>query len=108
MNPRRAGVVLAAIGIAGFVMLGYAWHGAQHAKYVPLQAPWVISGGLGGLALIGLAAASGHIYAGRLDDEAHREAWNGFTREVIDVLSARPVSPKARGGAASKKRGASR
>ena len=86
MSPRRAVPVLAALAVAGFAIFGWAWRGARHAKYVPLQVPWVVSGGLGALALIGLAVASWHIYLVRLDDAQHRAEWDAFIREAIEVL----------------------
>lgn len=86
MSPRRAVPVLAALVVAGFAVFGWSWHGVKHAVYVPLQAPWVISGGLGGLSLIGLAAVSWHIYLSRRDDAEHRAAWDTFIREAIEVL----------------------
>lgn len=141
MKPVRALLTLAAIGVAGFVMLGWAWHGTKHARYVPLQAPWVISGGLGGLALIGLAAASWYIYLNREDSESHRQQWAAITRDLVGAVSLgeagrpsgsvsdvksdpngvatvakrsarsagrEPTTPRATGGAASRRRGASR
>lgn len=86
MSPRRAVPVLAALVVVGFGVFGWSWHAASHAKYVPLQAPWVISGGLGGLALIGLAVASWQIYLARRDDAEHRAEWDAFIREASEVL----------------------
>lgn len=82
----RAFGVLGALLVLGFGTLGWAWRGAHDAKYVPLQAPWVISGGIAGLALIGLAAASWHIHAGRIDDASDRDGWDVFTDELIETL----------------------
>ncbi|HEX3706434.1 MAG TPA: hypothetical protein VHV76_07355 [Mycobacteriales bacterium] len=89
MRPARALPVLAALVVAGFAIFGWSWHGAKHARYVPLQVPWVISGGLAGLALIGLSMVSWHIYLCRSDDADHRAEWDAFTREAIDVLADR-------------------
>lgn len=101
-QQRRAFTVLGVLVVLGFVGFGWAWHGAQHAKYVPLQAPWVISGGIAGLSLIGLAAVSWHIHAARLDDASHRDEWDAFTEDLIDSLEAirerqaRPVRSRRR------------
>jgi hypothetical protein len=86
VNRLRAVAVLAAIFVVGFVAFGWAWHGARHATYVPLQAPWVISGGLGAIALIGLAIVAWHIDLARRDDLAHREQWDDFTEDLAAVL----------------------
>jgi hypothetical protein len=82
-------VVLAAIFIIGFGAFGWAWHGARHAMYVPLQAPWVISGGLGAIALIGLAVTSWHIDLARRDDVAHSDRWDTFTKDLSEALAER-------------------
>jgi hypothetical protein len=84
--------VLAALAVAGFLAFGWAWHGAKHAVYVPLQAPWVFSGGLGGLALVGLAVVSWQIFLTRRADADHNVRWEAFTREVIEGLAEREAS----------------
>ncbi|HWA67191.1 MAG TPA: hypothetical protein VG899_12585 [Mycobacteriales bacterium] len=89
MNRLRAVLVLAGILVAGFAGFGWAWHGAKHATYVPLQVPWVMSGGLGALALVGLAAAAWHIDLARRDDVDHRAEWDRFTEDLSEVLAER-------------------
>jgi hypothetical protein len=85
----RAGVVLAAIFVAGFAAFGWAWHGSRAARYVPLQAPWVISGGLGALALVGLAIVAWHIDLARRADTEHRADWDTFTQDLSEALADR-------------------
>jgi hypothetical protein len=87
-QQQRAFVVLGGLLVLGFVGFGWAWHGAKHVMYVPLQAPWVISGGIAGVALVGLAAASWHIHASRIDDASHREEWDAFTDQMIETFEA--------------------
>jgi hypothetical protein len=82
-------VVLASIFVAGFAAFGWAWHGARRATYVPLQGPWVISGGLGAIALVGLAIAAWHIDLARRDDLAHSEQWDSFTQDLTRALIER-------------------
>ncbi|HEX3900586.1 MAG TPA: hypothetical protein VHW74_15615 [Mycobacteriales bacterium] len=89
MSRLRAVAVLAAIFVVGFVAFGWAWHGARHATYVPLQAPWVISGGLGAIALVGLAIAAWHIDLARRDDIKHRSDWDDFTQDLSEALAER-------------------
>jgi hypothetical protein len=74
-------LVLVLLVIAGFVMLGLAWRGAARTIYVPLQMPWVISGGLAGLGLIGFAYGALSIHLGRRQDAVHRA-------EVEDLVRA--------------------
>lgn len=85
MKPLRAFGVLGVIFVVGFVALGWSWHGAKHARYVPLQAPWVLSGGIAGISLIGLAIVSWHIFVARRDDEIERREWDRFVSDLIDV-----------------------
>ena len=68
----QAVVVLVLLAIAGFVMLGLAWRGAARTIYVPLQMPWVLSGGFAGIGLLGLAYGALSIDLGRRQDAIHR------------------------------------
>ena len=68
----RAVIVLFALALAGFALLALAWRGGARTPYVPLQIPWLVSGGIAGLALIGAALAGWSIHLGRRTDAAHR------------------------------------
>ncbi|MGH2663757.1 MAG: hypothetical protein ACRDH8_13345 [Actinomycetota bacterium] len=43
--------------VAGFVVIGFGWNGSAKSAYVDVQFPYLISGGLGGLALVLLGSA---------------------------------------------------
>jgi hypothetical protein len=73
-------LVLGLIAVAGCVMWGLAWRGVARTVYVPLQMPWVISGGLAGLGLLGLALAAWSIHLGRRQDAIHRAAAEDLVR----------------------------
>jgi hypothetical protein len=73
-------LVLAGLAIAGCVMWGLAWRGAARTVYVPLQLPWLVSGGIAGLALLGLALAGWSIHLGRRQDAIHRAAVDDLVR----------------------------
>jgi hypothetical protein len=73
-------LVLGLIAVAGCVMWGLAWRGVARTVYVPLQMPWVISGGLAGLGLLGLALAAWSIQLGRREDAVHRSAVDDLVR----------------------------
>lgn len=79
----RAIAILVAIALVGFVMLGVAWHGVAGTTYVPLQLPWLVSGGLLGLAVIGISVGAWSIHLGRRQDALHRDAVETLVREAV-------------------------
>lgn len=81
----RAYLVLAVLVVAGFVMLGLAWHGGSRTAYVPLQMPWLVSGGIAGLGLLGLALGAWSIHNGRRQDAEHRAAVEALAREAAEL-----------------------
>ena len=96
----RAYVVLVALALVGFVMLGLAWRGGARTVYVPLQMPWLVSGGIAGLALLGLSLGAWSIHAGRRQDAEHRAAVETLTRQAAelaeDLRSGRRTLPRRR------------
>jgi hypothetical protein len=104
----RAGAVLAGLAIVGFVMFGLAWRGVARTFYVPLQLPWLLSGGFMALALLGLALGAGSIHLSRRDNAIHRAAFEDFvhdTAELAEKLRASRQSkpaPKRRRAPAKK------
>jgi uncharacterized membrane protein len=81
----RAGLVLVAVVIAGFVMIPLAWRGVARAQFVPLQVPWLLSAGVAGLALIGGALGALTIHIGRRADAQHRAAMDDVIRTAIEL-----------------------
>lgn len=81
----QAILVLALLGVAGFVMLGLAWRGAARTVYVPLQMPWVVSGGLAGLGLLGLAYGALSIHLARRQDAVHRAEVEDLVRSAATL-----------------------
>jgi hypothetical protein len=96
----RAYVVLVVLALAGFVMLGLAWRGGARTIYVPLQMPWLISGGMAGLALVGLALGAWSIHAGRRQDAHNRAMVDVLVRQAAelaeDLRSGRRPLPRRR------------
>jgi hypothetical protein len=94
----QALVVLALLSVAGFAMLGLAWRGAARTTYVPLQSPWLLSGSVAGLALVGMALGSWSIHGGRRRDAAHRAEMEDLVRAAAelaeDVRSGRRRLPR--------------
>jgi hypothetical protein len=81
----QAVLVLAALAAAGFVMLGLGWRGGARTPYVPLQMPWIVSGGIAGLALIGMALGAWSIHLGRRQDAVHRAATEDLVRAAVEL-----------------------
>lgn len=81
----QAIVVLVLLAIGGFVTLGLAWRGAARTIYVPLQLPWVISGSVAGLGLIGLAYGALSIHLGRREDAVHRAEVEDLVRTAATL-----------------------
>ena len=81
----QAVVVLALLAVAGFVMLALGWRGAARTIYVPLQVPWVASGGVAGLAVLGMALGAWSIHAGRRQDAEHRADMEELVRAAAEL-----------------------
>lgn len=81
----QAVAVLAVLAVIAFVMMGLAWRGGARTTYVPLQIPWFVSGGLAGLALLGMALGGWSIHLGRRQDAAHRAATDDLVREAVEL-----------------------
>ena len=96
----QAVLVLAGLAIVAFVMMGLAWRGGARTTYVPLQIPWFVSGGMAGLALLGMALGGWSIHLGRRQDAAHRAATDDLVREAVelaeDLRSGRLSLPRDR------------
>lgn len=87
-SPVSAGVVLVA---AGFALIFLGWNGAAGLDFVEGQVPYVISGGLTGLALVGAGLAVVLVQAQR------REA-----RAITDRLDELVEAMRALGGTAER------
>ena len=81
----QAVLVLAGLAIVAFVMMGLSWRGGARTTYVPLQIPWFVSGGMAGLALLGMALGAWSIHLGRRQDAAHRAATEDLVREAVEL-----------------------
>ena len=81
----QAVLVLAGLAVAAFVMFALAWRGGARTPYVPLQMPWLVSGGMAGLALLGMAVGAWSIHLGRRQDALHRAATEDLVREAVEL-----------------------
>jgi hypothetical protein len=82
----RAILVLIALAAVGYAMLWLGWRGTAGTILVPLQAPWVMSGGLGGLAVLGMALGAWSVHLGRRQDAEHRAAVERLVRDAVLLI----------------------
>lgn len=84
-DPALPGLVLmSALILGGFGVLYLAWRGAARTIYVALQLPELVSGALGGIALIGLGIGLLNLQAARRYAAREQE----LTDEVLDEVAA--------------------
>jgi len=89
-SPVTAGVVLV---VAGVVALFLAWNGAAGVDHVEGQIPYLISGGLVGLGLIGAGLAVVNVQARRQDSAELLARLDELTEAVHHLVVAGGVSP---------------
>ena len=78
----QAMVVLFVLALAGFLLMALAWRGAARYIYVSLQIPWLVSGSMIGLALVGISLGAWNIHLGRRYDALHRHEVEQAVRDV--------------------------
>jgi hypothetical protein len=93
-SPVSAGLALV---VAGFIALFLAWNGASGIDYVEGQLPYLISGGLVGMGLIGAGLTVVNIQARRADQTEllHRLEELFEARQDLDVAPTRATPLKA-------------
>jgi hypothetical protein len=78
-------VVLAAGGLAG---IGIGWRGAAASLVVSVQLPYIVSGVIGGLALLGFALGLLIIQVRRRREAERRADFDRVVRAAADLLAA--------------------
>lgn len=81
-----AGIALLA---AGFATIAFGWRGTARSLVVPLQVPYLISGALGAIGLIGAGAILLNTQWERLSDAEERRAIAAMIDEAALVLETR-------------------
>jgi hypothetical protein len=79
------GVVLV---VAGFFSLLLGWRGAARTLNIPVQIPFLVSGGLGGIALIGMGLGLCNLTASRREAAREITRLQGLVDEAAKLLSA--------------------
>ncbi len=86
-------LVLAAVVLAGFGLLGAGYRGAAALLFVPFQVPYLVSGAVVGLALVGAGLALLIVHLDRTEAAEERRAVAALQRDVLRLLA---VAPQAR------------
>ena len=81
-------VVSAVLVVGGFVALLLGWRGAADTLSVPLQLPYLVSGGLGGTALIALGLALANLTASRRETARELAKLQQLVDEAARALDA--------------------
>ena len=76
--------------LLGIGAIAYAWYGSARTIYVPLQLPEVVSGGIGGLALIGVGLALFDVQLGRRDAAHERRLNDDLLDETANLVALAP------------------
>ena len=94
-SPVSAGVLLV---IAGFIALFLAWNGASAKDYIEGQLPYLISGGLVGMGLIGAGLAVVNIQARRADQDELLDRLEAIiaAREIVEEPPSAPARARTR------------
>lgn len=88
-SPVSAGVLLV---VAGFIALFLAWNGAANKDYVEGQLPYLISGGLVGMGLIGAGLTVVNVQARRQDQAELVAKLDELTDALADRDAPAPAS----------------
>jgi hypothetical protein len=94
----RACLGFVAFVVTGFVVLVLAWRGAAHEAFTFLQMPWVASGGLVGVALIGMGVGLLDVHLFRRAAAERRAQTDDLLRQVAhaaELIRRRATTPAA-------------
>ena len=100
-SPVAAGVGLV---VAGFIALFLAWNFAAEKDYVQGQIPYLISGGLVGLGLIGAGLTVVNVQTRRADQDALMDRIERLLEERAEQAPTAPRPTRARKLSAAKSR----
>jgi len=93
-DPRvTTSLVLSAVVLAGFALLGAGYRGAAALLFVPFQVPFLVSGAVVGLGFVGGGLALLIVHLDRTEAAEERRAVAALQRDVLRLLA---VAPQAR------------
>ena len=79
--------VLVTLAVVALVGVGVAWKGAAATLVVALQLPYIVSGAIGGLSLLGFALGLVLVQARRRDEALRRSEFDRVVRAAADLLA---------------------
>lgn len=79
-------LIAAGLVLGGFAILVLSWRGIARLTVVSFQVPYMLSGGLGGIALIGIGAAILGIQVARYQRAEERRDMEALLDAATDLL----------------------
>lgn len=87
-DPRAStSLVLAAAVVAGLVLLEQGWRGVAATLFVPFQLPYLVSGAVVGVAVLGSALGLLRVHLDRVEAAEERRRTAELQREVLHLLA---------------------
>ena len=87
-------IVLGVLAVTGLVGIAVGWKGAAAELDVSVQVPYIVSGAIGGLALLGFSLGLLLIQARRREEARRRADLQRVVRAAADVLAAVRARPR--------------
>jgi hypothetical protein len=85
-------LILSGVVLAGLALLGLGYRGAAALLFVPLQMPYVVSGGGLGLAAVGAGLALLMAHLDRAEAAQERREVASLQRDVLRLLGVAPTA----------------
>jgi hypothetical protein len=96
-DPALPGFALmAGLVLAGFGAMVFAWYGVAKIIYVPLQFPRALSGGIGGLALVGVGVALFDLQNARRNAARETQLTDDVLDEIAHLVALAPKLKRKR------------
>jgi hypothetical protein len=83
----RTAVILSVVVLGGFALMTAGYYGADHTRDIAQELPWLVSSGIGGLGLAGIAAAALSAHLSRRDEAASTHELATFARELRSTIA---------------------